>query len=274
MVSANQYATIALKADGTVWSWGYNVNGQLGNNSTADSLTPVQVLGGESGTQYLTNVVQIAAGGGYDGGNRYFALALRANGTVFAWGNNTYGQLGNGVTGNPSDANSDNFLTPVQVLGGVTGDTYLENITQIAAGPQFAMALDKSGNVYTWGRNNVGQLGNNSTENSNTPVRVSGGLAYTMYLENVVQIAAGGDWVDTGVRDFAVVLRKDGSVMTWGSNSDGQIGNSTVGSYYTTPVRPTAVMGTIDIVDTRVEGLQGIVKVAVSYTHLTLPTKA
>ena len=98
------------------------------------------------------------------------------------------------------------------------------------------MALDKKGNVYTWGLNNVGQLGNNTNTNSNAPVRVSGGLAYTVYLGDVIQIAAGGDWVN-GTNDFAVVLRKDGSVMTWGQNSNGQLGNKSYTSSLT-PVRP------------------------------------
>ena len=161
MVSAKQSSTVALKADGTVWTWGYNVAGQLGNNSTADSLIPVQVLGGATGNQYLTNVVQVAAGGTFDGGNRYYALALRENGTVWAWGDNSYGQLGIGVKGNPTDSSKTSCLTPMQVVTGEqdSSSTYLEDIIQISAGPTFAMALDRKGNVYTWGQNNVGQLG-------------------------------------------------------------------------------------------------------------------
>lgn len=84
------------------------------------------------------------------------------------------------------------------------------------------------------------QLGNNTTTGSNAPVRVSGGLAYTVYLGDVIQIAAGGDWVN-GTNDFAVVLRKDGSVMTWGQNSNGQLGNKSYTSSLT-PVRPVGTM--------------------------------
>ena len=255
MVSAKQSSTVALKADGTVWTWGYNVAGQLGNNSTADSLIPVQVLGGATGNQYLTNVVQVAAGGTFDGGNRYYALALRENGTVWAWGDNSYGQLGIGVKGNPTDSSKTSCLTPMQVVTGEqdSSSTYLEDIIQISAGPTFAMALDRKGNVYTWGLNNVGQLGNNTTTGSNAPVRVSGGLAYTVYLGDVVQIAAGGDWVN-GTNDFAVVLRKDGSVMTWGQNSNGQLGNKSYTSSLT-PVRPVGIDGDTD------KGLQNVVQI-------------
>ena len=255
MVSAKQSSTVALKADGTVWTWGYNVAGQLGNNSTADSLIPVQVLGGATGNQYLTNVVQVAAGGTFDGGNRYYALALRENGTVWAWGDNSYGQLGIGVKGNPTDSSKTSCLTPMQVVTGEqdSSSTYLEDIIQISAGPTFAMALDKKGNVYTWGLNNVGQLGNNTNTNSNAPVRVSGGLAYTVYLGDVIQIAAGGDWVN-GTNDFAVVLRKDGSVMTWGQNSNGQLGNKSYTSSLT-PVRPVGIDGDTD------KGLQNVVQI-------------
>ena len=255
MVSAKQSSTVALKADGTVWTWGYNVAGQLGNNSTADSLIPVQVLGGATGNQYLTNVVQVAAGGTFDGGNRYYALALRENGTVWAWGDNSYGQLGIGVKGNPTDSSKTSCLTPMQVVTGEqdSSSTYLEDIIQISAGPTFAMALDRKGNVYTWGQNNVGQLGNNTNTDSNAPVRVSGGLAYTVYLDDVIQIAAGGDWVN-GTNDFAVVLRKDGSVMTWGQNSNGQLGNKSYTSSLT-PVRPVGLDGNTD------KGLQNVVQI-------------
>lgn len=140
----------------------------------------------------------------------------------------------------------------------VTGEqdsssTYLEDIIQISAGPTFAMALDRKGNVYTWGLNNVGQLGNNTTTGSNAPVRVSGGLAYTVYLGDVIQIAAGGDWVN-GTNDFAVVLRKDGSVMTWGQNSNGQLGNKSYTSSLT-PVRPVGIDGDTD------KGLQNVVQI-------------
>ena len=255
MVSAKQSSTVALKADGTVWTWGYNVAGQLGNNSTADSLIPVQVLGGATGNQYLTNVVQVAAGGTFDGGNRYYALALRENGTVWAWGDNSYGQLGIGVKGNPTDSSKTSCLTPMQVVTGEqdSSSTYLEDIIQISAGPTFAMALDRKGNVYTWGQNNVGQLGNNTNTDSNAPVRVSGGLAYTVYLGDVIQIAAGGDWVN-GTNDFAVVLRKDGSVMTWGQNSNGQLGNKSYTSSLT-PIRPVGIDGDTD------KGLQNVVQI-------------
>jgi alpha-tubulin suppressor-like RCC1 family protein len=93
-IAAGEVHSFALKSDGTVWAWGYNVCGQLGDGTTEEKTRPVQVLG-------LTNVISIAAG-------NYYSLALKSDGTVWAWGNNRYGQLGDGTT--------EEKTRPVQVL--------------------------------------------------------------------------------------------------------------------------------------------------------------
>ncbi len=114
-ISAGAYHSLALTADGHVYAWGYNNYGQLGNGSTANATTPVEVEG-PGGTGTLSNIVAISAGG-------YHSLALTADGHVYAWGYNGYGQLGNGST--------TNATTPVEVEGpGGTGT--LSNIVAIA----------------------------------------------------------------------------------------------------------------------------------------------
>lgn|GEM_PF-3669829 len=147
--------SIALKTDGTVWAWGSNEYGQLGNDSDTDHLTPVQVSG-------LSDIIAIAAGD-------YHNLALKNDGTVWAWGRNTNGQLGNGKIVNCG--------IPVQVSG-------LSNITAIAAGGTHSLALDSAGNVWAWGNNNCGQLGDDSTDNRKIPVQVAD-------LSDVTAISAG-----------------------------------------------------------------------------------
>ena len=151
------YAAV-LKADGSIWGFGYNSDGQLGN----DKLAPINV---PSQTNILATYKQIEAG-------KKFTVALREDGTVWAWGDNTYGQLGQG--------NRVSAKKPVQVQN-------LTNIVSVAAGDNHAIAIDKLGNVYTWGLNSKGQLGNRTTETVSIPEKITG-------LDNqVVKVAAGGN---------------------------------------------------------------------------------
>jgi alpha-tubulin suppressor-like RCC1 family protein len=188
-VAAGGYYSLSLRSDGTVWAWGTNSNGQLGNGNTTEQHTPVQV-------QNLSNVVAIAAG-------EFHSLALRSDGTVWAWGYNGDGQLGNGTT---TDAHR-----PVQVSG-------LSPVVAIAAGLEHSLALLSDGTVWAWGSNSSGQLGNGLTTNSSTPVQVSQ-VVPALVLASVVGIAAGGS--------HSLALLSSGIVRTWGSNSNGQLGNGT-----------------------------------------------
>jgi len=133
-------------------------------------------------------------------------------GSVYAWGDSYYGQLGNGEFGY-----SD---TPVQVPG-------IGNVRSVAGGGGFSLALKTDGTVWAWGRNNVGQLGNGSTVNSSVPVEVSG-------LTGVTGIAAGAD--------HSLALRIGGTVWAWGDNGAGELGNgSTVNS--SVPVEVSGLTG-------------------------------
>lgn len=200
MLAAGSNHTIALKSDGTVWAWGYNDSGQLGDSTTTKSSVPVQVVG-------LSDVTAIAA-------YSHFTIALKNDGTVWSWGRNNYGQLGDGTTANSS--------TPVQVVG-------LDNVTAIAAGEEYTIALKNDGTVWAWGHNDYGQLGNDTTVDSTTPVQVSG-------LTDVIAIAA-GSWA-------ALVLKNDGTVWAWGQNAAGQLGNGT----YTTTSTPVQAAGLTDVI--------------------------
>ena len=197
-VAAGQYFSMALKNDGTVWSWGYNANGQLGDGTTTGKTTPVQVI-------LLTGVTQIAAGQNH-------SLALKSDGTVWAWGYNGYGQLGNGTTTSASSA--------VQVTG-------LSGVVRIAAGAYSSMALKSDGTVWAWGNNGYGELGDGGTLSSSSIVSVSG-------LNNVIDIAM-GDY-------HALAVKGDGSVWAWGYNGYGELGNGTT-TNQSTPVQVSQPTG-------------------------------
>jgi len=199
--------SLALTSEGNLFAWGYNSDGQLGNNSTTSSSVPVAV--DMSGVLAGKTVVAIAVNMGH-------SLALTSDGQVFAWGNNSGGQLGNNSTASSSVA------VPVDMSGALAGKT----VVAIAAGDMHSMALTSDGNVFAWGSNWSGQLGNNSTTSSPVPVPVdmNGALAG----KTVVAIAG---------MSHSLALTSDGQVFAWGNNFSGQLGNnSTANSPVPAPV--------------------------------------
>jgi len=192
-VSAGGYYSLALLSNGSVTAWGTDTDGELGDGKTGvSSNVPVAVSG-------LSGVTAIAAG-------RTHALALLGNGTVMAWGFNLEGELGNGTT-----TESD---VPVAVSG-------LSKVTAIAAGEFYSLALLKNGTVMAWGYNESGELGDGTTTGpekcgnwpcSKVPIPVSG-------LSGVAAISAG--------QDHGLALLSGGTVMGWGANGFGQLGDGT-----------------------------------------------
>lgn len=197
-VMAGEYHTVVLKTDGTVWAWGRNISGQLGNDTATDQWFPVQVksLGG---TGFLSGIKAVAAGGAH-------TVALKMDGTVWAWGNNEWGQLGNNTT--------DDQWTPVQVLG-PGGVDVLSGVKAIAAGRGHTVALKDDGTVWAWGDNRYGSLGDMTATSRTTPVQVAG-LEGMGFLSDIRAVAAGGE--------HTVVLKEDGTVCVWGRNHVGQLG--------------------------------------------------
>jgi alpha-tubulin suppressor-like RCC1 family protein len=175
-------------SSGHAWAWGNNADGELGNGTT----TPYGGVATPGQVSQLAGVTAVAGGSN-------FSLALKSDGTVWAWGNNGWGQLGRG-----SYVSS---TTPVQVSG-------LSGVKAIAAGDLHALALKSDGTVWSWGFNYYGQVGNGSGNNVLLPVRVSG-------LSGVSGIAAGNG----GFTSYA--LKTDGTVRAWGYDGLGQLGNGT-----------------------------------------------
>jgi alpha-tubulin suppressor-like RCC1 family protein len=207
-VAGGDQHSLAVRSDGTVWAWGNNGWGQLGNGTYTRSLTPTQVSG-------LTNVTAIAAGSLHN-------LALKADGTVWAWGFNYFGQVRIGPSGNRG-----NVLSPVPVAG-------LTGITAVAAGGDTSFALKSDGTVWAWGYDGQGQLGNGTSNERphSTPTKVKN-------LSTAVAIGAG---VSHGLAALA-----NGGVEAWGDNQVNELGATTTTkcSVYRTPCStvPVAVAG-------------------------------
>ncbi len=174
--------SLAIKSDSSLWVWGNNDEGQLGNGSTANSSYPLRVSG-------ITKAIDAA------GGYAHTVVALKNDGTVWAWGRNSEGQLGNGTL--------DQQLSPVQVSG-------LSNVINVGAAYYHSFAIKSDGSLWAWGQNNYGQLGNGNTSNSAAAKKVSN-------LSKVID-ATGGD-------GFSLALKSDGTVWAWGDNGDGQLGD-------------------------------------------------
>ncbi|MFF3608449.1 RCC1 domain-containing protein [Streptomyces sp. NPDC002463] len=189
-------------------AWGLNTAGQLGNGTTLNQQTPSSVQG-----LARSDVREFAAGGGNNVNS--FGLALLHDGTVQAWGGNSNGQLGNGTT------TGQGF--PAAVAG-------LSDVSRVAAGVHFAFAV-RGGRVLAWGDNAFGQLGNGATDSAATTRPVS-----VQSLDKVKDIAAGCY--------HAAALREDGTVWTWGRNTDGQLGTGSTADRNT----PKKVPGVVDAV--------------------------
>ena len=267
-IMGGEHTNYALKSDGTLWAWGGNFTGQLGDGTYTNSETPVQVSG-------LTSVTSL-------GGRGYHNLAIKSDGTVWAWGWNRNGELGHDTTGStcPNGLFATCSNVPVQVIGisnplavtgggffslalmsdhtlkgwgqngnGQVGDgsftdrpapvsvSILTNVTQVSAGWKHAVALTSDGTVWTWGDNGNGEIGNGFTNTTDpvpslgitTPFHVPG-------LTNVVSVSAGDS--------FTAVLKSDGTVWTWGYNTFGQLGN---GGFIDNPT-PAQVPGLSNVI--------------------------
>lgn len=234
-IRAGTEHAIALKEDSTAWSWGYNTDGQMGNGTMSGGvITPVQA-------STLTGVIAV------DAGYRH-SLAVLADGTVWAWGSNDHWQLGDSLLAQSS--------LPIQVPG-------LSDVIAVEAASESSYALKSDGSVWSWGGDLYGQLGNGPDPASATPQQVAGltGIAairsstmHVIALKNDGSVWLWGSniggtlgngttsgfetspWQNTALSgivavaagsNFSMTLKNDGTIMAFGVNDKGQLGNGT-----------------------------------------------
>ncbi len=177
-VSAGLYHTAAIKTDGSLWTWGSNSEGQLGDSTTTSKFSPVKIM---------DNVAAVSAG-------YYHTAAIKTDGSLWTWGGNSSGALGDGTTTNKS--------SPVKIM---------DNVAAVSAGYCHTAAIKTDGSLWTWGDNCFGQLGDSTIMNKQyIPVKI---------MDNVAAVSV-GSWHTTAIKT-------DGSLWTWGENCYGCIGDGT-----------------------------------------------
>ena len=233
VVAGGSHSATVTK-DGSLYMWGWNFHGQLGDGTTTDRYTPVKImdnvasvsLGGyhsaaitKDGSLYMwgcngngrlgdgtttdrytpvkimDNVASVSLGG-------YHSAAITKNGSLYTWGYNEYGQLGDGT--------SSHKTKPVKIM---------DNIVSVSLGGYHSAAITKDGSLYMWGFNYRGRLGDGTTASKDTPVKI---------MDNVVSVSLGSG--------YSAAVTKDGSLYMWGHNGNGQLGDGT-SSHKTKPVK-------------------------------------
>jgi alpha-tubulin suppressor-like RCC1 family protein len=192
-VSRGDGVIAAIKTDGTLWTWGYGA--YLGTNNLTDKSSPVQTISGG------TNWKQVSVS------NRH-TMALKTDGTLWVWGRNSSGELGDNTTTSKS--------SPVQTVAAGT------NWNQVSAGGYSTGAIKTDGTLWVWGRNDWGQLGDNTRTDKSSPVQT---------------VSAGTNWKQVSAGTLCTAaIKTDGTLWMWGYSSHGQLGTNNT-THYSSPVQ-------------------------------------
>ena len=212
--SANQAG--AIKTDGTMWMWGANAYGSLGVNDRANRSSPIQI----PGTTWR-----------YVNSDSNAVTATKTDGTLWAWGRNAYGELGLN--------NRTEYSSPVQV----PGTTWV--VTWACSGSNDGHGVKTDGTLWSWGRNEYGQLGQNNQTNYSSPVQIPGTAWSTEISDNV------------GVEKSTASIKTDGTLWVWGSNDDGELGQNNV-TKYSSPVQVGSISKYLQVSSSGVRGFTSL----------------
>ena len=205
-VAAGGSHTAAVTKDGDLYMWGYNNYGQLGVYTNVDKNTPVLVNNSTTALP-AKSVKYVALGGSH-------SAAITKDGSLYIWGWNNYGQLGDGTT-------TDRY-TPIKIM---------DNVASVSLGNSHSAAITKDGSLYMWGYNGNGRLGDGTTTDRYTPVKI---------MDNVASANLGDD--------HSAAITKDGSLYMWGKNDCGQLGDGTTDNK-TNKTRPHRVASNVQSVE-------------------------
>ena len=201
VIAAGSNHCLVIKEDGSLWAWGNNMYGQIGDSTISVyewiTIDPVLVTDNNKYTpvKIMDSVLSVFAGEGN-------SFAIKEDGSLWAWGNNEYGKLGNGTRGQWDDCS----ITPTKIM---------DDVVQVSAGRNHTMAIKTDGSLWAWGSNFFGQLGNGRTENT-----------WSIYYDKPIKIMDSVVLVSTG-EEHTMAIKTDGSLWAWGSNFFGQLGNDT-----------------------------------------------
>ncbi|GAB1447231.1 hypothetical protein MASR2M44_02230 [Bacteroidota bacterium] len=180
-INAGYYQSVAVKSDGTLWAWGNNQFGQLGDGTTTNRNTPVQIGSDNDWTSVSSGYIH--------------TLGIKTDGTLWSWGWNNFGQLGDGTNNNRN--------TPVQIDNS-------NNWVSVSSKYDHTLAIKADGTLWAWGRNDNGQLGDGTYTHKNAPV----------------QIGIGSSWIHVSAGEsHSLAVKSDGTLWAWGSNNNGQLGD-------------------------------------------------
>ena len=180
-ISGGNMYSLGIKSDNTLWAWGYNRNGQLGNGKNEPITSePIKIM---------DSVIFVSAGRGISP----HSLAIKSDGTLWAWGYNQCGQLGDGTTiDRPS---------PIKIM---------DNVIYAVSGSWHSLAIKSDGTLWAWGANQHGQLGDGTTTDRPLPIKI---------MDNVIAASGRGE--------HSLAIKSDGTLWAWGYNQYGQLGDGT-----------------------------------------------